>query len=261
MSLRVVGNLEKFRAWLASWNLNSLKHAAILFAIVLIGVEAMVVAYYWDAGLERLEFELAMSAVIATTVGLPVILYVVAQHERLRLLTDRLAYLSSTDQMTGLLNRQTFVERLGMHFYKAGKDKSCGVVAYVDADHFKRLNDRFGHALGDKVIQLLAQHIRAGTRKGDLCGRLGGEEFGIFLAGATLEEAGVIAERLRRDVNDSDEALDMPGVSISVSIGIAAHKPGENALETMQAADRSLYAAKNEGRNAVVIELKRYRVA
>ncbi len=71
------------------------------------------------------------------------------------------------------------------------------MFAYIDADHFKRLNDRFGHALGDKVIQLLAQHIRAATRSGDLCGRLGGEEFGIFLAGATLDEAGAIAERLR----------------------------------------------------------------
>lgn len=253
--------MENIRAWLASWSLASLKRAALLFAIVLIGVEAMVVAYYWDAGSERLTFELAMSAVIATTVGLPVILYVVSQHERLRQLSERLAYLSSTDQMTGLLNRQTFVERLGMHFHRIGRERSCGVVAYVDADHFKRLNDRYGHALGDKVIQLLAQHIRAATRKGDLCGRLGGEEFGIFLAGATLEEAGAIAERLRREVNASERELAIPGLSISVSIGIAAHKPGESALETMREADRSLYAAKNEGRNAVVIELKRYRAA
>jgi diguanylate cyclase len=253
--------LENIRAWLVSWSLASLKRAALLFAIVLVGVEAMVVAYYWDAGSERLTFELAMSAVIATTVGLPVILYVVSQHERLRLLSERLTYLSSTDQMTGLLNRQTFVERLGMHFHGRGREKSCGVVAYVDADHFKRLNDRYGHALGDKVIQLLAQHIRGATRKGDLCGRLGGEEFGIFLAGASLEEAGTIAERLRRQVNASERELAIPGLSISVSIGIAAHKPGDSALQTMQEADRSLYAAKNEGRNAVVIELKRYRAA
>jgi diguanylate cyclase (GGDEF)-like protein len=253
--------LEKIRVWLASWSLQSLKRAALLFAIVMVGVEGMVVAYYWDAGADRLTFELIMTAVIATTVGLPVILYVVAQHERLRRLLERLAHLSSTDQMTGLLNRQTFVERLGVHFHRAGRERSCGVVAYVDADHFKQLNDRFGHALGDKVIQLLAEHIRAATRKGDLCGRLGGEEFGIFLADATLEEAGKIAERLRRQVNASERQLGIPGVTISVSIGMAAHRPGDSALDTMQAADRSLYAAKHEGRNAVVIELKRYRAA
>ena len=131
----------------------------------------------------------------------------------------------------------------------------------IDPDHFKRLNDRFGHALGDKVIQLLAQHIRAATRSGDLCGRLGGEEFGIFLADATLDEAGAIAERLRQQVNASERELNVPGVSISVSIGIAAHRAGESAAATMQAADRSLYAAKHEGRNAVVIELIRYRAA
>jgi diguanylate cyclase len=254
MSLCVQSSLEKIRAWLAQWSIIPLKRVALLFSIVMVGVEGMILAYYWDAGMERLGFELAMTAVIATTVGLPVLLYLVRQNERLRQLTDRLAYLSSTDQMTGLLNRQTFVERLGMYLHEEGRDKSCGVVAYIDADHFKQLNDVYGHELGDKVIQLLAQHIRAATREGDLCGRLGGEEFGIFLAGATLEEAGAIAERLRRAVNVSGDALGVPGITISVSIGIAAHKPGEGAMETMRAADRSLYAAKNQGRNAVVID-------
>jgi diguanylate cyclase len=249
------------RAWLESWSLVSVKRATFLFTIVLIGVETMVFAYYWGDGTERLTFELAISAVIATTVGVPVLLYVVPQHERLRQLSERLAHLSSTDQMTGLLNRQTFVERLGMEFRQNGRAQSCGVVAYIDADHFKRFNDRFGHAQGDRVIQLIAQRIRAVTRQGDLCGRLGGEEFGIFLAGATLGEAGRIAERLRREINACELKPDIAEVAISVSIGMAAHKPGDSAMDTMQAADRSLYAAKNDGRNAVVIELKRYRAA
>lgn len=245
----------------ASWRISMLKRIALISAIVLFGVEAIVVAYYWDFGLERLKFELTMSAFIVGVVGLPVIVFVVMQHERLRVVSERLAHLSATDQMTGLLNRQTFLDKLGLQLFATAKNKSGGVFAYVDADHFKRLNDRFGHALGDKVIQLLARHIRASTRQGDLCARLGGEEFGIFLTGATLDEAGAIAERLRRDVYASERELNIPGVSISVSIGIAAHRPGEGALETMQAADRSLYAAKHEGRNAVVIELKRYRAA
>ena len=244
-----------------SWRISTLKRIAFIFAIVLLGVEAIVVAYYRDFGLERLEFELTMSAFIAGAVGLPVIVFVVLQNERLRAVSERLAHLSATDQMTGLLNRQTFLDQLGLQLFAAAKDKSGGVFAYVDADHFKRLNDRYGHALGDKVIQILAHQIRASTRQGDLCARLGGEEFGIFLTGATLDEAGEIAERLRRDFNASESELDIPGVMISVSIGMAAHRPGEGALETMQAADRSLYAAKNEGRNAVVIELKRYRAA
>ncbi len=253
--------MDKIRVWLAEWSLNSLKRVTLLLVVVLIGVEAMVFAYYWNYGWQRLESELLQAMVIATTIGLPVILYVVSQHEALRRLTQKLAHLSSTDQMTGLLNRHTFVERLGLHLRDTDKGQSCGVFAYIDADHFKALNDRYGHALGDQVIQLIAAHIRTAIRKGDLCGRLGGEEFGIFLAGATLDEAGAIAERLRREINACEAKLQMPGATISVSIGIAAHKPGESAADTMQAADRSLYAAKHGGRNAVVIELKRYRVA
>ena len=86
------------------WRFDTLKRIALIFAVVLAGVEAIVVAFYWDFGLERLAFELAMSAFISTAVGLPVIGFVVVQNERLRLLSDRLALLSSTDQMTGLLN-------------------------------------------------------------------------------------------------------------------------------------------------------------
>jgi len=93
------------------WRLETLKRIALIFAIVLAGVEGIVVAYYWDFGLERLQFELLMSAFICAAVGLPVIVHVVLQNERLRLLSERLALLSSTDQMTGLLNRQTFLDR------------------------------------------------------------------------------------------------------------------------------------------------------
>lgn len=245
----------------ALWRLQTLKKIALILFVALLGVEAIITVYYWSYGEERLEFELIMSALIALAVGLPITAVVVMQNERYRLLSERLAHLSAIDQMTGLLNRQTFLDRLDLLLFTGSTQRSAGVFAYVDADHFKRLNDRYGHALGDKVIQLIARHIRAATRQGDLCARLGGEEFGIFLVGTTLEEAAVIAERLRRDVNASERKLGMPGVNISVSIGMAAHRPGEGAQATMQAADRSLYAAKNEGRNAVVIELKRYRAA
>ena len=243
------------------WRLGMLWRIGLIFAVVLAGVEAIVVVYYRNFGLERLEFELTMSAFIVTAVGLPVIVFVVAQHERLRRLSERLAHLSATDQMTGLLNRQTFLERLDLRLFGLKTQASAGVFAYVDADHFKRLNDRFGHALGDKVIQLLGRHIKACVREGDLCARLGGEEFGIFLDGATLGQAALIADRLRRDVEASSRRLDMPGIAISVSIGLAAHKGGASAQALMHEADRSLYAAKHQGRNAVVIELKRYRAA
>jgi diguanylate cyclase len=243
------------------WRCSTLTRIVVIFSVVMCSAELLVLAYYRNHGAERIQSELILSGCITAIVSLPVIIYVMLQTDTLRSLTERLAHLSETDQMTGLLNRQTFLDRLELGLSDPVLGRRGGVFAYVDADHFKRLNDRFGHVLGDKVIQLLAEHIRAATREGDLCARLGGEEFGIFLAGASLDEAAEIAERLRRDVSESERALGIPGITLSVSIGLAAHRPGEAAMATMQAADLCLYAAKREGRNTVVIERQRYRAA
>jgi diguanylate cyclase len=239
----------------------TLTRIAVLYAVVMTGVESIVTAYFWNAGWERLAFELTMSAAIVTLVGLPVIAHVAIQHERLRALTEKLAHLSAVDQMTGLLNRQTFLDRLELMLFNAREGPSAGVFAFVDGDHFKGINDRFGHAVGDKVIFLIAEHIRRAVRPCDLAARLGGEEFGIFFTSLSVQESAAIAERLRRDIEMSGMMLGIPGFQISVSIGLASHRAGEGALATMREADMSLYEAKHAGRNAVVIELKRYRAA
>ncbi|MBX3577129.1 MAG: GGDEF domain-containing protein [Rhizobiaceae bacterium] len=238
----------------------TLARIAMLYLVVMAGVEAIVIAYYGNAGWERLGFELAMSAVIVTLVGLPVIAYVAVQHAALKALSERLAHLSAIDQMTGLLNRQTFLDRLDLLLFE-NRGAGAGVFAYIDGDHFKSINDRFGHAVGDKVILLIAQHIRQVARRDDLAARLGGEEFGVFFKDASLDAASVVADRLRRDIELSGLMLGIPGFTISVSIGLAAHRASEGALNTMREADRSLYEAKHAGRNAVVVELKRYRAA
>jgi len=240
---------------------DMIKRIAALYALVLAGVEGFVTIYFWSYGFERVYFELTISLVIVSVVGLPVIAYVALQHQRMKDLTEKLARLSAIDQMTGLLNRQTFLDRLELLLFQTPKGRSAGVFAFLDGDHFKAINDRFGHAVGDKVILLIAEHIRLATRPGDLSARLGGEEFGIFFEAVTLADAAKIADRIRREIELSGLKLGIPGFSISVSIGLAAHKAGEGALATMREADRSLYAAKREGRNAVVTELQRYRAA
>lgn len=233
----------------------------ILFGLVLLAAQVMVVAYYWDLGPERLRFEMMMTAIISLTAGIPAVAFLVYQNVALSAANERLAHLSSTDQMTRLLNRQSFIRQLDDHLLDHGRHMSAGVMAYIDADHFKAINDRFGHAFGDKVIVFLADRIRQATRPGDLCARLGGEEFGIFLKHASHEESAAMAENLRREIELAGLTLNIPGQPISVSIGLAAHKPGLEAVDIMREADRSLYAAKHGGRNAVVIELKHYRAA
>jgi len=125
-------------------------------------------------------------------------------------------------------------------------------VAMFDVDHFKAVNDRYGHAVGDRVLQLIAARAAAVVRGGDLVGRLGGEEFGILMPGASLQEAAVVAERLRRAMETAGE-LDESLPAVTISVGIATREKQRDAAELLAAADAALYAAKGEGRNRVRI--------
>jgi diguanylate cyclase (GGDEF)-like protein len=125
----------------------------------------------------------------------------------------------------------------------------------IDADRFKYINDTHGHAQGDVALSMIAEAIRGGVRGGDIVGRIGGEEFAAFLAGASCEEALIVAERVRLGV----EGLRFsPGdgkfLPLSVSIGAARLRPHLSWSQTMREADRRLYEAKARGRNRVVFE-------
>jgi diguanylate cyclase (GGDEF)-like protein len=160
--------------------------------------------------------------------------------------------LASTDELTGIANRRAFMSQLDREIAGAAEFGWPLAVAMFDVDHFKLVNDCYGHAVGDRVLQLIAARAASVVRGGDLVGRLGGEEFGILMPGATLEEAAHVAERLREameTVAELDESL--PGVTIS--IGIAAREGQRSAKELLAAADVALYAAKDEGRNRVRI--------
>ncbi len=162
------------------------------------------------------------------------------------------ALLASTDELTGIANRRAFMGQLDREIAGAVEFGWPLAVAMFDVDHFKAVNDRYGHAVGDRVLQRIAARAAGVVRGGDMVGRLGGEEFGILMPGATLQEAALVAERLREAMEasgDSDEAL--PGVTISV--GIATREAQGSAAELLAAADAALYAAKDEGRNRVSI--------
>ena len=160
--------------------------------------------------------------------------------------------LASTDELTGLANRRAFMGQLDREIAGAAEFGWPLAVAMFDVDHFKLVNDRYGHAVGDRVLQLIAARAASVVRGGDLVGRLGGEEFGILMPGASPNEAAQVAERLREameTVAQADESL--PAVTISV--GIAARAGQRTAVELLAAADVALYAAKGEGRNRVRI--------
>jgi diguanylate cyclase (GGDEF)-like protein len=160
--------------------------------------------------------------------------------------------LASTDELTGIANRRAFMGQLDREIAGAAEFGWPLAVAMFDVDHFKAVNDRYGHAVGDRVLQLIAARAAAVVRGGDLVGRLGGEEFGILMPGASLQEAAVVAERLRRAMETAGE-LDESLPAVTISVGIATREKQRDAAELLAAADVALYAAKGEGRNRVRI--------
>jgi len=167
---------------------------------------------------------------------------------------NRAHQLSMRDPLTGLYNRRYLDETIGRELPRARRQhENVGVIA-LDIDHFKRLNDSFGHDAGDFVLRSLAEQIRAATRDSDIACRFGGEEFGIILPGASLSVARERAEGLRIAVEALRLEFDgKPLGSFTISAGVASMPPhAQDWSFTLQTADRALYAAKEQGRNRVV---------
>ncbi|CAB3919839.1 MULTISPECIES: sensor domain-containing diguanylate cyclase [Achromobacter] len=153
---------------------------------------------------------------------------------------------STTDTLTGLLNRRGMDEALAL----LGAEGTPVAIVAIDVDHFKRINDRYGHAAGDQALQALAGVMREGSRSGDVLTRPGGEEFVMLLPGASMAAAIGIAQRLRARLA-SAEGSPLP-VSITISVGVAHYPDQGPTLEAVfERADQALYYAKNHGRDRV----------
>ncbi len=172
-------------------------------------------------------------------------------HAQLAAAHRRLSEKASRDDMTGMLNRESFFAALDGSRRKSDR----GALLIIDADHFKAINDSFGHLTGDDALLLIASAIERGVRSGDVLGRIGGEEFGAFLVGATEAEAKRVAERIRREVElIRFRPVDERTVPLTVSIGGITCGEDANVSELMRAADLRLYAAKHRGRNLSILD-------
>ena len=169
-----------------------------------------------------------------------------------RLLLE-LQHRSRHDGLTGLLNRRAMEEALQAQIQRSRRTGETFTVLMLDLDHFKSINDRFGHAAGDRALKHAAAVLKTGVREVDQLARFGGEEFLALLPGATLEAARPLAERLRGCLGAEPIAFDAVEVPISASIGIAQWAdPQEDASRLLVRADAALYQAKLQGRNRVV---------
>lgn len=172
-------------------------------------------------------------------------------HAELAATHRRLEEKASRDPMTGMLNRENFFAALDGSRRKTDR----GALLIIDADHFKKINDSYGHLTGDKALLEIASAISAAVRTGDVLGRIGGEEFAAFLVGANDEEAVMIAERIRTAVEKiSFQPVEGIHLSLTVSIGGTSCTYDANVSELMRAADLCLYEAKDGGRNRAIFD-------
>jgi diguanylate cyclase (GGDEF)-like protein len=154
--------------------------------------------------------------------------------------------LATSDPLTGLANRRLFDDTLERELARCRRSGAQLALAMLDVDHFKLVNDRYGHQIGDEVLRQLAMGLPAAARRESLVARYGGEEFVVLLPDASSEDAVIAAERLRR------AAADVVAVSVTVSVGVASLADLGPDGDLVAAADTALYQAKAEGRDRTV---------
>ena len=169
-------------------------------------------------------------------------------------LNEELKTASRVDGLTGLFNRRYWQERFDeMHKLCVRREKPSTALM-LDIDHFKRVNDTYGHQAGDKVIKMLAALIKRCVRETDLAGRYGGEEFAIILNDSTVDDAKAVAERIRQFAQRLVIEHEGESINFTVSLGLAQFSPNfKESMAWLECADQALYQAKENGRNQYCI--------
>lgn len=176
------------------------------------------------------------------------------QNIRLQRALDENRKLATTDDLTGLTTRRRFMEILGKQKAWSERDGSDFVIVFADLDHFKYVNDSFGHHTGDKVLQTFAEILKSSIREIDYAARFGGEEFVVLLNNTDIEQARTIAERIRSSLEQHNFNDLAPALNVTVSMGLANFRQYNSIQETLMSADNRMYKAKQAGRNQVVYD-------
>jgi two-component system cell cycle response regulator len=179
---------------------------------------------------------------------------VIELEQRLLGVQAELEVRATRDVLTGAWNRRAICEMLERELNRAQRQRVELSIALIDIDHFKSINDRFGHAGGDAVLCEVANRLQAALRPYDAVGRYGGEEFLVIEPSCTLEHAGRVAERLRHSLSDKPIQVGEIAIEVTACIGVATLAPAQpvSGDELIRIADAALYEAKRSGRNRVV---------
>ncbi|MCW2306851.1 GGDEF domain-containing protein [Rhodobium gokarnense] len=225
------------------WTVFSLVVSVVVTSIILI------IFSRWH----QLTFAL-IPAVLVPLLAAPTVSYRLCQLQyRLFLQKQTVARLAAEDPLTGLANRRAFFDQAERQFSLSHRHHFKTSFIVVDIDYFKSINDRFGHGVGDRVIVAVANAIKEGSRNTDIVGRLGGEEFGVFLINAGAGDAASTAENMRRQIAKLDFASLNVDVKVTASFGVAENPFAGSVDDLLAAADKKLYEAKRLGRNRVAV--------
>lgn len=224
---------------------------------------AVIIIYLFFNEPERIVIDLELMQLLAFASTITVMMYTGSAIHRLRNRTKKQYValqealelnkkLAITDDLTGLFNRHYFMEKLSQQKALSERNDSDFVVFYCDLDHFKHINDTFGHHTGDIVLQKFSEILLSSIREIDYAARFGGEEFVCLLVNTDIENAKKVTERIRQSLANYNFSDIAPSLHSTVSIGIANFKEFNTIQETLMSADNRMYNAKRKGRNKVV---------
>jgi len=234
----------------------SITTASIIMSVLL----TFLITYFFDAVNLWTSPTLSNSdwlLIISSAVLVPLIVAPIASWHlvhlvfRIHELKTELHHLAITDALTGLNNRGAMMGSVAHLHQLAIRDKQPLLLLMMDIDHFKSINDQYGHAAGDRVLQELGAILKQIIRGSDLVGRIGGEEFLLCLYKGTTTEAGHLVQRLQQAIREKDISFNGRAIKVTLSIGIAKMTPDTPLLlnELLQHADTALYQAKDAGRD------------
>jgi diguanylate cyclase (GGDEF)-like protein len=243
-----------------------LRHVLVVSGLVAVVSLALLLIYGHrfsmpldDAGL-RLTSGIWFAVVLAKVAAINLIgtqmrIALFASNAQLAQALTQVRELSERDELTGLQNRRSILTLLGEERARFARGGLAFGVAILDLDHFKRVNDQYGHPMGDKVLQTFANIVAATLRSTDRIARYGGEEFLLLLPNTNEERsAELAAERIRCVVAEHPWADIAPDLQVTCSIGLTTSRAGEDVAQMLERADAALYRAKSEGRNRVRVD-------
>jgi diguanylate cyclase (GGDEF)-like protein len=212
-------------------------------------------SYSFEEGRWRLGVQPWNDVLIPLLIAPPFFFYLLSKLRQLAIANEQLLVIASTDGLTSCLNRAAFTTLVDAYLERLDRREktSEGALLVVDVDHFKSVNDSFGHEAGDEALKLIVQSIRSTLRDVDLVGRMGGEEFSVFLPGIAPASALMVAERIRETVRAVNFCPDGAPCTLSISIGGVTFVRDTSFSELYRLADQRLYAAKRNGRNRVEV--------